>query len=99
MTNVENKNSIKYYLVAVLLSIIYGLINTIIINNATNIDIFLFLQALGFSIGLFAISVVISVLICSIKMIFTKKWENFSKILFYTNLIYIIFMYIGSILS
>lgn len=99
MENGKSINSMKYYIITFILSLLYGLIHTLLFYNATDIDIFLLLAAFGFSIGLIAISLLISAFICLINMIFIKKWKNFSKTLFYTNFVFIIFLYLGSIVN
>jgi len=99
MENGKSINSMKYYIVTVILSLLYGLIHTLLFYNTADIDIFLLLAALGFSIGLIAISLLISAFLCLVNMIFIKKWKNFSKTLFYTNFIIIILLYVGSIVN
>ena len=93
MKNVINHNSKNYYIGTLLLSIIsattysvqeYNLIPNIL-HNRININVLFIL--IGNTIGLLVISLFIGTIICSIKYLFKKKWKNFAKTLFYTNLV------------
>ena len=93
----ENHNSSNYYFGTLLISLIGAVSFTFLTTHVSEYGLMIAFFALGAFIGCIGINFFIATIICSIKYVFTKKWKRFPKILFYTNLVFVVLLMLGSI--